>query len=359
MPAMMFVGNLVYVAIAVVGGLLVASGRHAARRRAGVHPVLPAVHPAAHAARVDGEPAAVRASPPPSACSSCSTPTSSRPIRPHAAVPDRRRRAGSRSSTCRSATTPDKPLIEDLSLVAEPGQTVAIVGPTGAGKTTLVNLMMRFYELDGGRITLDGVDIAADDAGATCASRMGMVLQDTWLFGGTIRDNIAYGRPGRDRGGDPGRGAGHLRRPVRALAARRLRHACSTTRAATSRRARSSCSRSRGRSWPAERADPGRGDQLGRHPHRAAGAAGDERAARRPHQLRDRAPALDHPRRRPHPGDGVTAASSSRAPTSELLAAEGAYARLYNGAVRRADRGLTVGAVAWAAHVAPAVRPRL
>ena len=74
----------------------------------------------------------------------------------------RRRTGGSSSSTCRSATTPDKPLIEDLSLVAEPGQTVAIVGPTGAGKTTLVNLIMRFYELDAGRITLDGVDIADD-----------------------------------------------------------------------------------------------------------------------------------------------------------------------------------------------------
>ena len=70
------------------------------------------------------------------------------------------RTGGSSSSTSRSATTPDKPLIDDLSLVAEPGQTVAIVGPTGAGKTTLVNLIMRFYELDGGRITLDGVDIA-------------------------------------------------------------------------------------------------------------------------------------------------------------------------------------------------------
>ena len=90
---------------------------------------------------------------------------------------------------------PEKPLITDLSLVAEPGQTVAIVGPTGAGKTTLVNLMMRFYELDAGRITLDGVDVAAMSR-HELRSRMGMVLQDTWLFGGTIRDNIAYGRPG-------------------------------------------------------------------------------------------------------------------------------------------------------------------
>jgi ATP-binding cassette subfamily B protein len=92
------------------------------------------------------------------------------------------------------AYSADKPLISSLSLVAEPGQTVAIVGPTGAGKTTLVNLMMRFYELDAGRITLDGVDITTMSR-HDLRSRMGMVLQDTWLFGGTIRDNIAYGRP--------------------------------------------------------------------------------------------------------------------------------------------------------------------
>ena len=86
----------------------------------------------------------------------------------------------------------DTPLIEHLSLVAEPGQTVAIVGPTGAGKTTLVNLIMRFYELDSGVITLDGHDIAGMPR-SELRSQMGMVLQDTWLFGGTIRDNIAYG----------------------------------------------------------------------------------------------------------------------------------------------------------------------
>jgi ATP-binding cassette subfamily B protein len=90
---------------------------------------------------------------------------------------------------------PSRPLIDDLSLVAEPGQTVAIVGPTGAGKTTLVNLLMRFYELDGGRITLDGRDIA-ELPRAELRAQMGMVLQDTWLFGGTIGENIAYGNPG-------------------------------------------------------------------------------------------------------------------------------------------------------------------
>ena len=89
---------------------------------------------------------------------------------------------------------PDVPLITDLSLVAEPGRTVAIVGPTGAGKTTLVNLIMRFYDLDRGRITLDGVDIAAMRR-HDLRSDIGMVLQDTWLFGGTIRENIAYGDP--------------------------------------------------------------------------------------------------------------------------------------------------------------------
>ena len=87
---------------------------------------------------------------------------------------------------------PDIPLITDLSLVAEPGRTVAIVGPTGAGKTTLVNLIMRFYELDSGRITIDGRDIATMRR-HDLRSRTGMVLQDTWLFGGTIRANIAYG----------------------------------------------------------------------------------------------------------------------------------------------------------------------
>ncbi|MFJ4684751.1 ABC transporter ATP-binding protein [Streptomyces sp. NPDC088789] len=87
---------------------------------------------------------------------------------------------------------PDKPLIEDLSLTVEPGQTVAIVGPTGAGKTTLVNLLMRFYEVSGGRITLDGVDIAGMSRDEL-RSGIGMVLQDTWLFGGTIAENIAYG----------------------------------------------------------------------------------------------------------------------------------------------------------------------
>ncbi len=91
------------------------------------------------------------------------------------------------------AYTPERPLITDLSFRVEPGQTVAIVGPTGAGKTTLVNLLMRFYELDGGRILLDGQDIA-ELTRNDVRSRTGMVLQDPWLFAGTIRENIRYGR---------------------------------------------------------------------------------------------------------------------------------------------------------------------
>jgi len=91
--------------------------------------------------------------------------------------------------------SPDTPLIEDMNLDAHPGQTVAIVGPTGAGKTTLVNLLMRFYEIGSGRITIDGVDIR-DMRRDDLRKIFGMVLQDTWLFNGTIRDNIAYGKEG-------------------------------------------------------------------------------------------------------------------------------------------------------------------
>jgi ATP-binding cassette subfamily B protein len=90
---------------------------------------------------------------------------------------------------------PEVPLIDELNEVVEPGETVAIVGPTGAGKTTLVNLLMRFYEIDGGRITVDGID-TRELTRENLRQTFGMVLQDTWLFGGTIRENIAYGREG-------------------------------------------------------------------------------------------------------------------------------------------------------------------
>ena len=89
----------------------------------------------------------------------------------------------------------DAPLMDDLSIDVSEGSTIAIVGPTGAGKTTLVNLIMRFYEVQGGRITVDGVDIR-DIRRGDLRMLFGMVLQDTWLFNGTIRENIAYGREG-------------------------------------------------------------------------------------------------------------------------------------------------------------------
>ncbi|MDR1117238.1 MAG: ABC transporter ATP-binding protein/permease [Oscillospiraceae bacterium] len=91
--------------------------------------------------------------------------------------------------------TPDNILMHDLSLDVKPGQTIAIVGPTGAGKTTLVNLLMRFYDVSSGSITIDGVDIR-DMTRSDLRTTFGMVLQDTWLFGGTIMENIAYGKPG-------------------------------------------------------------------------------------------------------------------------------------------------------------------
>ena len=170
---------------------------------------------------------------------------------------------------------PDRPLIEDLSLVAEPGQTIAIVGPTGAGKTTLVNLIMRFYELDGGRITLDGRDIATIPR-AELRSHIGMVLQDTWLFGGTIRDNIAYGNPDATEETilEAAR-ATYVDRFVHSPA-RRLRHA-DQRRGRQHQRRPEAAAHDRPR-LPRRPLDPHprRGHQLGRHPHRGAGAGGDE-----------------------------------------------------------------------------------
>ena len=95
--------------------------------------------------------------------------------------------------------TPERPLLQDICIHAAPGQRIALVGPTGCGKTTLINLLLRFYDVQGGRTELDGVDIASY-ARADLRSRFGMVLQDTWLFEGTVHDNIAYGRPGATRG---------------------------------------------------------------------------------------------------------------------------------------------------------------
>ncbi len=193
MPAMMFVGNLNYVAIAVVGGLRVATGTmnlgdvqaFIQYTRMFTQPLTQVASMAnllqsgiASAERVFEVLDAEEQSPEPALSARATLPTHGRVEFEHIAF----------------SYEKDRPLITDLSLVAEPGSTVAIVGPTGAGKTTLVNLILRFYELDGGRITVDGVDVATISR-AELRSKVGMVLQDTWLFHGTIRANIAYGRP--------------------------------------------------------------------------------------------------------------------------------------------------------------------
>ncbi len=192
MPSMMFIGNLSYVAVAVVGGLRVASGAMTLGDvQAFIQYSRQFTQPLTQVASManllqSGVASAERV------FDLLDSPEQSADPAEPARVTDPRGRVEFERVSFRYQ--PDKPLIEDLSLVAEPGHTVAIVGPTGAGKTTLVNLIMRFYELDAGRITLDGVDITRLRRDAL-RGEIGMVLQDTWLFGGTIRDNIAYGDP--------------------------------------------------------------------------------------------------------------------------------------------------------------------
>jgi ATP-binding cassette, subfamily B, multidrug efflux pump len=193
MPVMMFVGNLNYVAIAVVGGLRVASGTMSLGDvQAFIQYSRQFTQPLTQVASManvlqSGVASAERVFEVLDAPEQEADHQSPKRIDdPHGAVA---------FEDVSFAYVPEKPLIEHLDLAVSPGQTVAIVGPTGAGKTTLVNLIMRFYELDFGRITIDGVDIR-DLTRHDLRARIGMVLQDTWLFGGTIRDNIAYGRPG-------------------------------------------------------------------------------------------------------------------------------------------------------------------
>ncbi len=190
-PAMMFVGNLNYVAIALVGGLRVASGSMGLGDvQAFIQYSRQFTQPLTQTASMmnvlqSGVASAERVFEVLDADTESPEPPSSGLDTVHGRIA---------FENVSFSYDPDRPLIEDLSFVAEPGATVAIVGPTGAGKTTLVNLIMRFYDLQGGRITLDGVDIASIPR-RELRGHVGMVLQDTWLFGGTIRENIAYGNP--------------------------------------------------------------------------------------------------------------------------------------------------------------------
>ncbi|MFH7324332.1 ABC transporter ATP-binding protein [Aeromicrobium sp. JJY06] len=188
-PLMMFVSNLNYVLVAVVGGLRVANGSLSLGSvQAFIQYSRQFTQPLTQVAAMvnllqSGMASAERVF-------AFLDEERERPDRVDAPEPDPLRGRVAFDHVDFSYT--DEPLIEDLSLVAEPGQTVAIVGPTGAGKTTLTNLVLRFYEVDGGRITLDGVDIA-DMSRRELRDDFGVVLQDTWLFSGTIRENIAYG----------------------------------------------------------------------------------------------------------------------------------------------------------------------
>jgi ATP-binding cassette, subfamily B, fatty acid transporter len=203
-PATSFIGNLSYVAVAVVGGIQVATGQITVGSiQAFIQYVRQFNSPLTQLASMynvmqSGVASAERV------FDLLDEPEEAPDSEPHVSANGSAALSGAASPPLAGrvefrdvsfAYRPGTPVIEDLSLVAEPGSTVAIVGPTGAGKTTLVNLLMRFYEVDSGHILIDGVDIASMSR-YSLRSRIGMVLQDTWLFGGTIAENIRYGRPG-------------------------------------------------------------------------------------------------------------------------------------------------------------------
>ena len=193
---------------------------------------------------------------------------------------------------------PDRPLIEDFSLNVKPGQRIAIVGPTGCGKTTLINLLMRFYDVNEGSIRVDGVDIR-DIKRRELRRNIGMVLQDTWLKAGTIRENIAYGKPD-NRGNHrcrQGRPCPFLHPPT----ARGLRHRHHRERRQPLRRTEAAAVHRPRDADAAAHADPGRGHLLHRHPHGAAHPVRVREDDAGQNVLHRGAPPVHHPRGRRDP----------------------------------------------------------
>ena len=337
----MFIGNLNYVVIAVIGGLRVAHGSLSLGDVQAFIQYTPPVHPAAHHGRLDDQPAAVRASPRPSGSSSCSTPTRRSDGRRRA---DRSRRSAAArcaSSTCRSATTEDRPLIEDLSLVAQPGPDRRDRRPDRrrqdhAGQPGDALLRPR-RRPDHPRRRRHHRDAARRAARADRDGAPGHLALRA-ARSATTSPTAARTRP-RSRCSRP--------RGRRSSTGSCTRCPTATTRSST--RTAPTCPPASASCVTIARAfltDPAllildEATSLGRHPHRAAAAAGDGRAAHRPHVVRHRAPALHDPRRRPDPGDGGRARSSSRAPTTSCSSPSGAYARLYHAQFAAAPRGLT------------------
>jgi ATP-binding cassette subfamily B protein len=323
-PAMFFIGNINYVLVAVVGGLRVASGnlslgdvqafiqytRQFSQPLTQVASMANLLQSAvASAERVFALLDADEQGPDPAV-----------PARPDAV------RGRVEFDTVSFRYLPDVPLIDDLSLNVAPGQTVAIVGPDRRGQDTLVNLLMRFYELNGGQIRLDGVDIAAMTR-EDLREQFGMVLQDAWLFGGTIAENIAYGADDRHAGAHRGRArATHVDHFVRTLPDG-YETVIDDEGANVSAGERQLITIAR--AFLAEPAililDEATSSVDTRTEvliQRAMNCCG------RAHELRDRAPAVDDPGRRPDPrdGDGQIVEQGTH---ESLVSAGGAYARLY------------------------------